>query len=637
MTTRTCKVGIHGRNHEEWHDIDYQVLRDAGVEVVKAMSQTRPHHFERMKRELPNVEIITRLWGGDKFGVGHHPSAAEFAGQMIPTMTNLKPYCTKFHIHNEPNHVERKEGWSSSDEDARSFNAWFIEAYRRLKDAHPWASIGFPGLALPDGGHRDRAWLDICRPAIQMADWLGVHCYWQTPPGEWPRLRDEAFGLNFKYYHQKYPGKTLEILECGNSNIQSNYPISDEALAEEYVQWLQEVFNYPYINSASFFILSSEDTGQWSFFSWRTEHGAIKPMVYRVGAMFRPPWIPVNSPAPMPKPAPPVNTPAGLTNQMVINAFNRASLSLGLDGWELLNRAGLDLKALARDQAARQALYGGPKLDQLPGLTGEQRQLIRAQLPGEVSFAAAGYSGFLKNDIELLLLSLTLPSHMWLRNPRGALETRVAQAWNRYGNLLTGIADRLGIDVALAVAVAAAEDDPRGIAAGNRLVLRFEPHLFFQRWGQQHPDRFAQHFQFDPARPWQGHRWRAAADADWREVHSSLADEWAAFDLARSLDNTAACEAAALGFAAILGASHAAAGYQSAGQMLDAFASSERFQVLARFDLLAGPDGGSRQVDALRAGDLATYATLAAGPGQAARLAATLCSAVEAFQRLSTD
>jgi hypothetical protein len=226
---------------------------------------------------------------------------------------------------------------------------------------------------------------------------------------------------------------------------------------------------------------------------------------------------------------------------------------------------------------------------------------------------------------------------MWLRNPRGALETRAAQAWNRYGNLLTGIADRLGIDVALAVAVAAAEDDPRGIAAGNRLVLRFEPHLFFQRWGQQNSDRFAQHFQFDPARPWQGHRWRAAADADWREVHSSLADEWAAFDLARSLDNTAACEAAALGFAAILGASHAAAGYQSAGQMLDAFASSERFQVLARFDLLAGPDGGSRQVDALRAGDLATYATLAAGPGQAARLAATLCSAVEAFQRLSTD
>jgi hypothetical protein len=634
MSTRTCKIGIHGRNHEEWHDIDFQVLRDAGVEVIKAMSQTRPYHFERMRRELPNVEIITRLHG-DGFGVGHHPSPAQFAGQMIPVMADLRPYCTKFHVHNEPNHIKLYEGWGPTDDDARDFNTWFLQVYRRLKDAHPWASIGFPGLALGEHSHRDRTWLEICRPAIQEADWLGVHCYWQTPPGEWSRLRDEAFGLNFKYYHNKYPNKTIEILECGNSNGENNLPISDETIADEYVQWLQEVFNYPYINSASFFILSSQDSGNWSSFSWRTEHGAIRPMVYRVGVMFRPQWIPVNSPAPKPKPAPPVTTPAGLTNQMVINAFNRASLNLGLDGWELLNRAGLDLKALARDQATRQAPYSGPKLDQLPGLTDAQRQLIRAQLPRDVSFAAAGYSGFLKDDAGLLLLSLAAPPQLRLRTPSGALETRVARAWNRYGNLLTGIADRLGIDVALAVAVVAAEHDPRGLTPGNRLVLRFEAHLFYQRWGKDHPDRFAEHFQFDPARPWQGHRWRAAADADWREVHCSLADEWAAFDLARYLDYTAACEATALGFATILGASHAAAGYQSAAQMVDAFASSERFQVLARFDLLAGPDGGSRQADALRNDDLERYATVAAGPAEAARLAAMLRAAVQAFARLS--
>lgn len=656
MATRTCKIGIHGRNNEEWHDLDFQVLRDAGVEVIKAMSQTRPHHFERMKRELPNVEIITRLHG-DGFGVGNHPSAAQFASQMIPVMANLRPYCAKFHVHNEPNHVARYEGWGNSDDDARSFNAWFLEVYQRLKEAHPWAGIGFPGLALPHFGHRDWQWLDICRPAIERADWLGVHCYWQTPPGQGPQLMHEALGMNFKHYHEKYPDKTLEILECGNSNVQNNYPISDEAIADEYVQWLQEVFKYPYVNSASFFILSSQDTSNWSFFSWRTEGGAVKPVVHRIRAMFRPQWGPVSAPAPAPRPAPaastaglsavaaapapaakpapepPITTPAGLTNQMVINAFNFASLGLGLGGWDLMNRTGLKLAHLARDQATRRALYSGPKLDQLPGLTDQQRRLIRAKLPKDVSFAPGGYSGFLKDDLDLLVSSLTPPSK--LSQPHGALETRITQAWNRYGNLLTGIADRLGVDVALAVAVAAAEGDPRGIAVGNRLVLRFEPHLFYQRWGQQNPDRFAGHFQFDPARPWQGHRWRAAADSGWREVHGSLADEWAAFDLARSLDNIAACEAAGLGFAAILGASHTAAGYQSAAQMLDAFASSERFQVLARFDLLAGPDGGSRQVDALRVGDLETYATLTAGPDQAARLAATLRLAVAAFHRLS--
>ncbi len=75
---------------------------------------------------------------------------------MIPVMADLKPYCTKFHIHNEPNHRDRYEGWSPTDDDARDFNAWFLDVYRRLKEAHPWASIGFPGLALPHFGHRDR-------------------------------------------------------------------------------------------------------------------------------------------------------------------------------------------------------------------------------------------------------------------------------------------------------------------------------------------------------------------------------------------------------------------------------------------------------------------------------------------------
>lgn len=635
MPTRTCKVGIHGRNHEVWHDLDFQVLRDANVEVVKAMSQTKPEYFDKIKSTVPGVEIITRLHG-DGFNVGQHPNPSQFANQMIPVMARLQPYCTKFHVHNEPNHAARYEGWGPTDADARSFNAWFLEVLQRLKDAHPWASIGFPGLTLPDFGHRDRAWLDICQPAIAQADWLGVHCYWQTPPGEWSRLSDEAFGLNFKYYHQKYPKKTLEILECGNSNVQSNLPISDEEIASEYVRWLKLVFEYPYVNSASFFILSSEDTDSWSFFSWRSENGHIKPVVHRIKTMDRWSWIPVNAQGPQERPSQPVTTPAGLTNQMVINAFNRASLDLGLGGWELLNRAGLDLKALARDQATRQALYSGPPLGQLPGLTDSQRQLIRSRLPDEFGFAAAGPSGFLKDDEELLVISLVLPPSMWLHHAKGALETRVVRTWNRYGNLLLRVAGRLGIDVALAVAVVAAEDDPRGLTEqDNRLVLRFEPHLFFERWGRHNPTRFAEHFQFDPARPWQGHRWRTAAGEPWQEVHDSLASEWAAFDLARSLDKMAACAATALGFAGTLGASCAAAGYQSPAQMADAFASSERFQLLARFDLLAGADGDSRQVAALRSNDVETYATLAAGPGQAARLAGALRAAAQAFQRLN--
>ena len=68
---------------------------------------------------------------------------------MIPLMTQLRPYVTKFEIHNEPNHVYRYEGWGARDDDAQNFNNWFLEVYRRLKDAHPWAELGFPGLCDP--------------------------------------------------------------------------------------------------------------------------------------------------------------------------------------------------------------------------------------------------------------------------------------------------------------------------------------------------------------------------------------------------------------------------------------------------------------------------------------------------------
>jgi hypothetical protein len=69
--------------------------------------------------------------------------------------------------------------------------------------------------------------------------------------------------------------------------------------------------------------------------------------------------------------------------------------------------------------------------------------------------------------------------------------------------------------------------------------------------------------------------------------------------------------------------------------MFDAFASGERYQLLGYFDLIAGPDGNTRRVEALRRGDLETFATLHYGPGQAALYASILRQAVMAFERLN--
>jgi hypothetical protein len=291
VTVNRARVGIVGRNAERFGEIDFQVIREAKIEAIVMMSYHPRELFERIKRENPDIEIITRLYD-DRMNTHGHPTPKEFADRMIPIMQALGSYCTKFQVHHEPNHRDGIEGWGPTDEDAEDFNGWFLEVFDLLKAAHPWASLGFPGLAIPTFIHRDRAWLQICKPAIERADWLGVHCYWQTPPDRPSVIFDPQFGLTYKYYHQQYPDKPIEITEFANSNVWSNWhhswAIPDDVVAQEYVKWLQEVFKYDYVNSASAFLLSSQDP-QWAFFSWRTEHNHKKPVVHQVGSMDRPP------------------------------------------------------------------------------------------------------------------------------------------------------------------------------------------------------------------------------------------------------------------------------------------------------------------------------------------------------------
>ncbi|RME47315.1 MAG: hypothetical protein D6796_07815, partial [Caldilineae bacterium] len=366
MSIRVCRVGLNGRNADFFDELDYRVIQTARIETVKMMSHTNPAVFARLKQENPKLEIITRLFD-DRIQYSH-PTPAEFADRMIPVMRTLRPYCHKFQVVNEPNHHQRYEGWGDTDADAKDFNAWFLEVYDRLKNACPWASLGFPGLAMPDAAHRDRAWLNICRPAIERADWLGVHCYWQTPPGKPTLAFHENFGLNYQYYHRQFPDKTLEILECGNSNIHNQFPITDEAIAQEYVAWLQQVFQYNYVNSACFFILSSPDK-RWKFFSWRTEDGWVKPVVHWIGQMNRPDLVGEETT--------PGAFPVAFTNQNLINAFHNTEVKLNLPTWSLMSRAGISLGSLVQN---REAIYNGTPIDDLPNLTAEEKNLLKAEL-----------------------------------------------------------------------------------------------------------------------------------------------------------------------------------------------------------------------------------------------------------------
>lgn len=559
MATR---IGVCGRNQDDWPEIDFQLIRHMRAGVVKMMSHTRPHVFSRLSQENPDMLIITRLYD-DRLTNGHSITPFEFAKRMTTIIASLLPYCQTFQIHNEPNHRDGIEGWGCGDSDAVSFARWFNEAYGILKAAFPQAAFGFPGLALPDFAHRDRRWLTLCASAIQKADWLGCHCYWQSPPGQDSVINHPDFGKNYEAYHQAFPGKPLHILECGNSNCQNNYPLSDDQQAEEYAAWSATLPGY--VASASFFIASSPDPF-WDGFAFR-EGGRLKPVVNRL-ALYR--GRVLNG-----EPEP-VNLPK-LTNQQVINIFSFAATELGLPQWDIMNKAGVSLLDLAGD---RQGIYTGPPLDELPIGEAEQQAITR--------------------QVESLQPT----------NPPTDED----------------LATRYGIEPAVIEAVFKIETGGSGFGADGRVKIRFENHIFWDKWGVFNVERYNHHFLFDISTRWTGHKWRPDGGA-WRDCHISQDVEYQVLNFARELDDTAPLMSISMGLGQIMGFNHRAAGYDTVQEMFEAM-QTEAGQREAFLNFVVS---NKKRLEALRKKDWRAFALYYNGAGNVDVYSKLLS---EAYQRV---
>lgn len=314
MAEHRTRVGLNARNDVLFPEHDYELIRQARIETLKTMSFTDVSVYVRLLQENPDIEFIVRLYD-DRIRSDSRPSPAAFTAKMVSIINRLRPYVSKFEIHNEPNHADGVEGWGASDDNARSFQEWYLQVLSSLKEACPWAEFGFPGLAL-NLPHRDLAWLDICRQAIEASDWLGCHCYWQ-----YGNMMRSEWGLRFQLYHQRYPEKRIELTEFGNSTP----GVPREDVGQQYVAYYQELNKYPYLHSACAFIASSPDPA-WVEFVWMKEGGVMLPVVRAVGNMERKPVVvPPEPPAPEPERTFPE------TGKTVRGAFLRFFDQYGLD------------------------------------------------------------------------------------------------------------------------------------------------------------------------------------------------------------------------------------------------------------------------------------------------------------------
>jgi hypothetical protein len=209
-----------------------------------------------------------------------------------------------------------------------------------------------------------------------------------------------------------------------------------------------------------------------------------------------------------------------------------------------------------------------------------------------------------------------LARHPLKARPQIAPVSPAAEMWNRIGGLLHKAGRIAGLEPAAMLAVWMVECGGLPFRRG-RPVLRFEPHVFFTRWGARNEGLFDAHFRFGGRGGTEGARWQAHAmcDAgDWHRFHGDQEAEYRALALAMRLgDAETACQCASFGGPQIMGFNHAAVGYGSAQEMFRAFGRSERWQVLAFFDFCAAKG----IIPALRAHDWTAFATVYNGPGNA--------------------
>ena len=249
---------------------------------------------------------------------------------------------------------------------------------------------------------------------------------------------------------------------------------------------------------------------------------------------------------------------------------------------------------------------------------------------------APSANGFLCHDDALCAASLTpTPQQCIAATGLGGTALAAARAWNRYGGMLAPLCDKAAITPAAAVAVLCVESSGQGVSDDGRLIIRFENHVFWDRWGKHHPDEYGERFTFDKTKRWTGHKYRTRATDPWKTSHLGQTAEWEAFSLARALHEPAAMQSISMGAPQIMGFNHAAIGYDSAKEMFDRFAADERYHILGLFDFVKGGGSTSRMLEALRREEYEQFATHYNGNGQAAVYGARIRAAAAAFDRIA--
>jgi hypothetical protein len=222
---------------------------------------------------------------------------------------------------------------------------------------------------------------------------------------------------------------------------------------------------------------------------------------------------------------------------------------------------------------------------------------------------------FYKNDKDLISAALA-PRKPIARLPAATTTLgSVARTYNRIGGLVDTLGAATGIDTLAALAVWMVESGGRAFTKGTP-VIRFENHVYWDRWGADHAAIYDQHFVFGghgaTGKRWEGHKWRKDAKGAWAAFHGTQDSEYAVYRFAKTLSGREpAAQSASWGGTQVMGFNHGLLGYASACDLVDAYLDDERWQVLGFFDFCKS----SGLIAAIKAQDWVAFGNGYNGPG----------------------
>ena len=206
-------------------------------------------------------------------------------------------------------------------------------------------------------------------------------------------------------------------------------------------------------------------------------------------------------------------------------------------------------------------------------------------------------------------------------------EKKVKTTYNKYGNLLGILSKRIGIELAVANAFITIESGSFAFHK-DKVLIRFENHLFYDYWGKDNEEIFKQHFKYSAKPRWEGHFFRKGPSGEWISFHGNQDLENEVLDFARSLDDEKALQSISMGLPQILGTNAQAIGYNSAREMYDAFTKDLKYHLFGLFDFFS-----PRMIGYLKNREFVKIAEIYNGKGQAVRYGGMFQDCYDAFPK----